>query len=403
MTRNCISKHYSVVIVGAGPVGLLLANFLGNFGIRTLIVDKKTTFPTHSMAIGITPPSMEILRRLCLTERFIVHGVKIEKAYVHGSFFDVGSLKFHNIGSDFRFILSLPQAQTIEILAKNVQKFGCVDLVMGRETVALDHLHDGYTVRLRNITTAGEFAISARFLIGCDGHKSTVRNLLGIDAVIKDYGLSFLMADFADRTVFGNNAHLFFTSEGAVESFPLPNKIRRWIIQTRDNAIATENGFFETQVNQRTGCDLRSADKHYESTFKPKKLTVTTYFKKNGILCGDACHVMSPIGGHGMNTGFADAEFLALVMDKIVNQRMAPLPLLKDYEYYRSKALAIAVRRTERAMWLGTRTGTFASTVRNLFIKLLLTQPFTPWTSSQFSMLSVPFCTVSRVPIVLDS
>ena len=126
-----------VLIVGAGPVGLLLANFLGQSGVRTIIVDKESKPPALSMAIGITPPSLDILRRLKLDQAFIEEGVRIKQAVVRGTSAAIGTLNFDSIDGPYPYILSLPQARTISLLIDGLADYDCVSIKRGLELVHL--------------------------------------------------------------------------------------------------------------------------------------------------------------------------------------------------------------------------------------------------------------------------
>ena len=112
--RNTRPASTDVVIIGAGPVGLLLANLLGARGISTQIFDQREQPLESSMAIGVTPPSMEILKRLGLDTVFQEAGVPVRHAEVHESHRRLGRLDFAQIKSDYPFFLSIPQARTVQ-------------------------------------------------------------------------------------------------------------------------------------------------------------------------------------------------------------------------------------------------------------------------------------------------
>ena len=209
-----------ILIVGAGPVGLLLARLLRARGRDCLVIEKRPAAPAYSMAIGITPPSLEILEGLGLAEEFVSRGVKITDAHIHENGRYLGRVSFEKIPAAHRFILSLPQGETVEILARGLPVW------RGVELTGLQPDANGVTAQV------GERTIRYRYLIGCDGARSTVRSLAGIPVRTKTYRPRFVMGDFPDDTGWGAEAHLFFSARGAVESFPLPGGKRRWIAQT---------------------------------------------------------------------------------------------------------------------------------------------------------------------------
>jgi 2-polyprenyl-6-methoxyphenol hydroxylase-like FAD-dependent oxidoreductase len=202
------------------------------------------------------------------------------------------------------------------------------------------------------------------------------------------------MGDFIDRTSFGDEAHLFFTATGSVESFPLPGGKRRWVVQTDRRLDHPPAGLVSELTRQRTGVELPVEDQVNESVFSPRRFNCDRYYDGRIILCGDAAHGMSPIGGQGMNTGFADAEFLAEILGQ-----PDPSVLLPAYNRFRRKAAATAIFRAEWGMWLGTWRGKSLSMLRDLMLRFLLSQGFiSRHMGSFYAMLTIPFNTLDRVP-----
>ena len=113
-------KLWPVIIIGAGPVGLLLANLLGRQNIRCLLAEKRLESAEWSKAIGVTPPSLDILEKGCLHRPVLEAGVRVKKAIVHDERGPAGSVSFEQIESGFRFILTLPQYDTTKILEKSL-------------------------------------------------------------------------------------------------------------------------------------------------------------------------------------------------------------------------------------------------------------------------------------------
>ncbi|MFN0078853.1 MAG: FAD-dependent oxidoreductase [Prosthecobacter sp.] len=368
-------KH-DVIIIGAGPVGLLLALLLGQRGLNVLVLEQRTELPQQSQAIGITPPSLEILATVGLAQSFVQSGVCIRDCFVHGHTGRLGGVSFRDIAGAHRFILSLPQRQTMRLLEEALMQQPTVKLMRGIECAALSSQADGVIVR----TAEAEF--HAAFVVACDGAHSRVRELLGIRTRRREYGCQFVMGDFIDRTAMQDDAHLFFTAAGAVESFPLPEGQRRWIVQTNDETDLVP------QVRQRTGMLLNAADQLNASAFSPWRLDCERLHLGHVLLCGDAAHVMSPIGGQGMNTGFADAEFAAAMLHAILRHGENAERWFKQYEHCRQTAARTAARRAEWGMGLGVWRGVMRSLLRDFIIRSILRSDHVPpW----FAMQSLPF------------
>lgn len=384
---------HDIAIVGAGPVGLMLGCFLGEQGLRVLLVDKRTEPLQHSQAIGITPPSLEILARLGLDEAFVRQGVKIRDCQVHGHVGHLGCASFREIPGPHRYILSLPQQQTIQLLESRLATMPNVQLLRGIEATHIEQ-------DAASVTLIGDgLRRTAHWLVGCDGHRSRVRELLKMRTSGASYGCHFLMGDFIDRTSLKEEAHLWFTHDGAVESFPLPEGRRRWIVQTPEPITQDQHGFISQSVRERAGLELPVADQLNQSPFSPRWMQAEQYHDGRVILCGDAAHLMSPIGGQGMNTGWADAEFLAEVLIAILQRGQAPLPLLEAYDRCRHRASQTATARAARGMWLGTRTGVVASWLRDVFMReCLFRGPLAKHIGPYFAMQTIPYNTLKAVP-----
>ena len=335
----------SVIIIGAGPVGLLLANLLGSYGVPTTVFEKGSSLGRQSMAIGITPPSLQILNRLGLDKEFIRCGIRISNAHIHGSKRVIGNLSFSGIRSVYPFILSLPQYQSMAILRNNMKKFQCVSVCYGMEFIEKKESDESVRVKIKNLNKNVCAYYHSSYLVGCDGSNSQVRKVSGIKTVFSKYKPRFVMADFTDNTRLGTDAHLFFTHLGAVESFPLPDNRRRWILQHENNDQIDCHKLIQ-QVKRRTRFELCHSDATNLSSFQPQKIDVEKYFKGLTLICGDACRVMSPIGGQGMNTGFADANVLSCVLKDVIlgNGKIKP-----SFEFYSRTRRIASGRATKKS------------------------------------------------------
>jgi 2-polyprenyl-6-methoxyphenol hydroxylase-like FAD-dependent oxidoreductase len=305
-----------VLIVGAGPVGLLLANLLGRSGIPTLVVEKRTRRGAGSKAIGITPTSLEVLAELGLAERFLQRGVQVRSAAVHGDRSLLARLELGTPGTAFPFILSLPQAETEALLRESLASRPEVSLHLGLEAVGVREEGSAVAVRVRGESGAQE-ELEARLLCACDGVGSSTAEQLGLRRRVRRYPMAFRMADYADRSGLGAEAHLFFTRQGSVESFPMAGGLRRWIVQALEGG-EPEPSFeqVEAQVRARTRHCLEPRDRVWASAFRPERTELERFRRGRVVFCGDAAHTMPPIGGQGMNTGFADARLLARVLER---------------------------------------------------------------------------------------
>lgn len=390
------------IIIGAGPIGLLLANLLGKRGFKVLIAERRTHPLQGSMAIGITPPSLHILKELELDREFVEQGIPITtaKVFERGAF--LGDVDFSNLPAEHRYILSLPQSDTVAILKANLKKYSSVHLLDGMEFVEQTDAANGILVRLKDVKTSACTDVLASYLVGCDGNRSRVRQQAGFRFPGGHYFSQFFMADFSDQTNLGAEAHLYFGPKGSVESFPLSGGQRRWIVQIplRINPKKADLGATVVRrVRDRTGFDLSSAKIHFESHFRPQRRLATTYTKGRVLLCGDAAHLMSPIGGQGMNTGFADAGHLARALSAALENPDQAAARFADYSRQRRHSFRVAATRAARGMWMGTRTGFFFSGLRQQFAARVLFHPsIRERLAPYFAMLTIPGSPLAKQP-----
>jgi 2-polyprenyl-6-methoxyphenol hydroxylase-like FAD-dependent oxidoreductase len=388
-----------VIIIGAGPVGLLLANLLGRRGVGTQVFDRRDQPLESSMAIGVTPPSLEILKPLGLDGAFQRAGVPVRHAEVHEARTCLGRLDFAIIESDYPFFLSIPQARTNEILRANLAQFPSVTLQNGVEFLGLKQHADEVRIRLREVGAGRTFTRRARFVAGCDGHRSAVRTAAGLRVREKEYPQRFVMADFTDESGLGDEARLFFAPEASVESFPLPGGWRRWIVLANQLGDEAPADYLVRAVRRLTGHDLSGQPVRFVSPFGARRMLAERYYRNRVLLAGDAAHVMSSIGGQGMNTGFADAEMLAEVLAQVLQMPAAAPRRFAAYDRVRRRAYTVAADRAERGMWLGTMRGRAASMFRKHFIRdVLFSRLMRHRLAPHFAMLTIPWRNLNHVP-----
>jgi 2-polyprenyl-6-methoxyphenol hydroxylase-like FAD-dependent oxidoreductase len=170
----------------------------------------------------------------------------------------------------------------------------------------------------------------------------------------------------------------------------LPGDHRRWIIQTERLLRPPPPGFLVETVRLRTGVDLAGSRCSFESAFAVGCRLAQRYYRGRVVLCGDAAHLMSPVGGQGMNVGFGDAAWLAATLLAGLRNGLAVEPQLDRYSRARRKVAQIAIGRAARGMWMGTRRGRLAGLWREPLLRLLLSPPLCHKLPPYFAMLTLP-------------
>jgi 2-polyprenyl-6-methoxyphenol hydroxylase-like FAD-dependent oxidoreductase len=380
-----------VIVVGGGPVGLLLAGLLGRDGRRVVVLEAEARSPSRSMAIGITPPSLEILETLGLAGRFVAGGVRVETAVVHERGRIAGRLRLSHLPAPFNFILTLPQTDTVRLLRERLDSSPGVRVYAGWRATELKQDGERVYVRAVDGVSGSETTVSAPLAAGCDGARGPIREWLGIDKPERAYAPMFRMADYPDDSGLGPEAHLFFGPERPVESFPLPGGRRRWIVRCGLRGRADLAEPVESAVERLTGIALVARAASNGSDFQPRYALAHRWVLGRVALCGDAAHVMSPIGGQGMNTGFGDAAHLARAMGFILNEARTRATVFRGYEERRWRAFRVAAWRSALGMRLGVARGMWASRLRGALVSALLGgESSSRFIARWFAMRSLP-------------
>jgi len=338
-----------VLIVGAGPTGLMMGALLHEYGIPFDIIDKKEGPSVHSKALGIQPRSLELLDRLGLAETFIEQGTQVSKVFFHSKKRIIGHVNFTGLNTPYPYILSLPQSKSEEILIDHLEKRG-VEVEWKTE-------YQG----------KGEYD----YLIGCDGPKSFVREMAGLSFKGKEFKSRFALADFhIKRGIDPHLFHLFFVSEGALGLIPLGGDRMRLVVSNTDPDDPLDLESFTHIVKARTGHDIEFDDLEWASHFYTHFRKAESLRKGSVFLLGDAAHVHSPIGGQGMNTGWQDAANLAWKLSFVIKGQAKPSLL----DTFNEERLTIAKRLldwTHGMTELATLKGA-ASKIRNGVLSYLL-------------------------------
>lgn len=379
-----------ILVIGAGPVGMLAALLSAQRGSSVLLLERSDVRQVQSRAIGITPPSLEIFRRIGLPEAFIERGVAVGVSEIYGRRMRLGRIDFTRLKSDFRFVLSIPQHRTELLLEEAILAHPSIRFLRGHHVTDC-YEEDGHVAVGGYLADAGRFHFTGNYALACDGGKSAVREALGIpfDGVSNQY--AFLMGDFEDTTGWGKQARFYFTARGSVESFPLPEGKRRYVVRTPSFLKEYDDAYLRAELLWRAGIDVGGVRRFWESAFNVHRFVARTFCRGRVFLCGDSAHLMTPVGGQNMNTGFADAE-LAVWLSKLLIEKRAPQHLVSRlYDRVRKRAVRAAFLRARCLMLAGAFGGPLWSATRNVAIFLFLHIPIQQFLVQSFSMRSIPF------------
>lgn len=374
-----MSEKPEIVIAGGGPVGLFLGICLIKQNIDCLILEKRKNPVPDSRSLGIHPPSLRLFEKLNAIEAFLKAGLKIKTGLAYNAQTLIGTVDFESTCPEpFNYILACPQSETERILRdeflalapdKLITEARVFDLHFDEESATVFYTHEEVSKKIK-----------ASYIIGCDGKNSLVRQKAGIIFDGKKYPDTYIMGDFEDTTAFGEQAAVFLPKQGMIECFPLPNGMRRWVVKTDQYISAPTAENIIALVKDRINFDLAGTENTMLSSFGVQHFMAESFFKDRVILCGDSAHVVSPIGGQGMNLGWIGAWELA----KVFSSPESKFPPLEHYENAHHKRVIKAAKRAELNMSLG-RKRTFPF-LRNSVLHLMLNTPLKKKMARQFTM-----------------
>ncbi|MGJ3191097.1 FAD-dependent oxidoreductase [Paenarthrobacter sp. FR1] len=371
-----------VVVVGAGPVGLFLGTLLLQRGYKVRIVERRTGRSLRSRAIGIHPPALAELSRAGVAAQLIEAGVRIRRGVAYSQGLKVSELPFSG-DAEFPFILAVPQAITEEVLEESVLELDAAAIVRGTEVQEV--INDFRSVRVVTDPRAGHGVFTARLAVAADGAHSSIRRAILPHLPTRRYPDCYIMGDFTDGTRHGTDAVLYLEPAGIVESFPLPDGVRRWVVRLGAPDQGTTAAGLADLVAARTGEVLDATSNSMLSAFEVRARLAKRMVHGRVVLLGDAAHEISPIGGQGMNLGWLDAAALAPIIDASLNGTDVGRKL-QSFERSRRKAALRASRQAGLNMALGrplppavlaTRNTLFASALEVPAIAALVERRFT--------------------------
>jgi 2-polyprenyl-6-methoxyphenol hydroxylase-like FAD-dependent oxidoreductase len=376
-----------VVIVGGGPVGLFLALLLARARREVVVLEGKVRPGEHARSIGIHPPALEALAVAGAAEPLIDCGVAIERARVFLEGRPLGALSLESCPGPFRFVLSVPQTVTEGVLAEALERTAPGSLIRGgRAERVLVH---GDSVE---VESTGGVLTRGAFVVGCDGRGSTVRDSVGVAVLGRRHDHHYLMTDLPRTAVsdgatdLGDEAAIYLGRAGVVESFPLPAAGRRWVARTRAPVVAKRLELLARLVLERTGVVLRGGPDAQVTAFTAETRLAASLAGAGWALAGDAAHVVSPIGGQGLNLGLLGAFDLArALLGQQGGRHTGDLDLrLRRYDVDQRRRAGRAARRANLNMTLGGER-TWPPFVAGS-LRVLLAPPVAPHAARYFMM-----------------
>jgi 2-polyprenyl-6-methoxyphenol hydroxylase-like FAD-dependent oxidoreductase len=365
-----------VLIVGAGPTGLVLALWLTRLGARVRIVDKTAEPGTTSRAVAVQSRTLELYSQIGLAETIVEHGRKAVAANLWVAGKQMAHLVFGDMGvgvSPFPYPLIYPQDEHERLLIDHLAAGG-VAVERQTELLSFEDANGRVLARLKRPDGVSETCESA-YIAGCDGAHSIVRETLKIGFSGGTYEHLFYVADVqANGAAINGEVHVALDTADFLAVFPLKDEGRARLIGTVREKVERQHENLSWNDVSRRVIEWMRIDVGRVNWFSTYRVhhRVADHFRKGcAFLLGDAAHIHSPVGGQGMNTGIGDAVNLAWKLADVLHARASP-HLLDSYERERIGFARRLVATTDRAFTGVTSSGAIARRVRLNIVPLLM-------------------------------
>jgi 2-polyprenyl-6-methoxyphenol hydroxylase-like FAD-dependent oxidoreductase len=353
-----------VLVVGAGPVGLVLACELARRGTPVRLIDKLAEPTGESRAIVVHARSLEMMERIGVVDELIASGARMTAMELHADGGTIGRLRLDSVDSPFPFTVCTAQTETERILTERLASLG-VTIDRGTELVGLEQDGDEVRSTLRQADGSEETVVSS-YVAGTDGSHSSVRDLVGTKLEGSFKGERFLLGDVDAHYAFDRGSmHTWFgAAAGPLLLFPMVGDRVRLIAQIDDGSdTAPALDALQQLCDERAG-GIELASARWITIFEIHHAQVPAYRFGRAFLAGDAAHVHSPAGGQGMNTGMQDAFNLGWKLALACADEAAP-DLLDSYGEERHPVAARVIEQTTLLTRVGTLEHGLARRLRN--------------------------------------
>jgi 2-polyprenyl-6-methoxyphenol hydroxylase-like FAD-dependent oxidoreductase len=394
--------RHDVLIVGAGPTGLVLALWLTKMGVSVRVIAAASGPGTASRALAIHARTLELYGQLDLAEPIVAEGHHVAGVNVWVGGEKQARVPLSDIGESltpYPFLHIYPQDRHEQLLLSRLEALG---VTVEWNTTFLDHEETPGGVVARLQTADGwQTTAETAFLAGCDGAGSAVRKSLGLGFPGDTYQQTFYVADIeASGPPMNGELNIALDSTDFLAVFPLDEGTRARLIGTVEENDADAGKLRFEDLNdkavQHLGIEVKAVN--WFSTYRVHHRVAEHFRKGRCFILGDAAHIHSPAGGQGMNTGIGDAINLAWKLKEVLGDTSmsgeAADRLLSSFEQERISFARKLVRTTDQAFSLATSDGLIAQFVRTRLVPLVM-----PLAAGLEPIREFMFRTVSQIMI----
>jgi 2-polyprenyl-6-methoxyphenol hydroxylase-like FAD-dependent oxidoreductase len=346
-----------VLIVGAGPTGLMLANQLARRGVRVLVIDRHSGPSLQTKALGVQARTIEIYSKLGIADRALDLGKRGTGANIWAEGRKMARIPLGEAGKNFTpypFILILGQDDNERIMSDKLRELG-VSVQWKTELLDLQQETGRVTVTLKQPDGTPR-KVSVAWVAGCDGARSSVRELSGITFPGAPYEHVFYVADVeATGSMVPDEVNVYLWRAGFHLLFPMRGADHWRVVGILPSSLRDSEdvnfGAVIPSLRKEAGAGLSFKTCTWFSTYRIHHRSASRFRDRRCFLLGDAAHIHSPVGAQGMNTGLQDAYNLAWKLALVIHGH-AELAFLDSYEEERMPVARWLLDTTDRAFRL---------------------------------------------------
>ncbi|ANY68354.1 hypothetical protein BBD42_19150 [Paenibacillus sp. BIHB 4019] len=380
--------NYGVIVVGGGPVGLMVASELALANVKVCLLERLQETTPYSRALTIHPRTLEILDMRGMTPELLERGRPIPRGHFAGL---PTPLDFSILDSASNYTLFLAQSETEKLLEERAKVLG---VAIFRETEVKSIRQHDEGVEVTAIGAEGEYRLTAEYAVGADGGGSLVRKQLGIAFLGTDATFTGMLGDVKLPDLEPGKTVSQFTEQGGIMIVPVTEHIYRVIVFDNERmAIAKDEPVtldeLKSSMLRVYGQDFGIREAQWLSRFGNATRQAEHFSKNRVFLAGDAAHIHLPAGGQGMNVGLQEAVNLGWKLAAKLNG-WAPDWLLDSYHEERYPVSTALLRNTEaQALLIRQLPGVME--LRKLMASLLQIPEANALLSDQISAFNVGY------------
>lgn len=392
------TQSNNIIIVGAGPTGLMFANQLTRFGVDFIILDQKSGPTDQSRALVVQARSLEIYEQMGLSDQIVADGQANDGMNLYKNGKITASVTLVNSdekSTPFPDLMMYEQSKNEALLYNNLLAQN-KNVQWNTNITAIEQVNDFYTLKGRQDNK--DVSYQCKYLIACDGSKSMVRDFSKVPFSGGSYLDVFFVADTHVNGGFSSNKlSLFLRKNGVNMLFPMKGKdhFRILGILPVEYYHRDDLPFEEILDKAKTGMQMPVTfyDTNWHSTYRLHHKKVQHFSKDNIFFAGDAAHVHSPAGGQGMNTGLQDAYNLAWKL-ALVQKDKAGVALLHTYHEERNPVAENLLKTTDQLFSIMSTNSFWYGVFRLYFIPF-----FVPLITKSKTVRSQIFLLISQIKI----